>query len=280
VATKHTPRKTPQHHQAEAIEAAEHDALETEVTHIMPRIESAVPAGPDPFDGTARRDRMPRIRVLLVASCAAIAVVGGTVLYITHPWNADAFSTKATVPADTSMAGFPGEVAALSGQDRAKGSDAAASAPVESADQTSYATLMDIYGSLNSFSEELTVSTEELERIGVSGSSQERAKGRDAQTDIAVRLSNTISALDSVDKTTGTYTETIERLKTLGNWLRNWSDALSDAWTVSASFEDASGHRDAIFSSLVKEQGEDGKNSYEALFNQNYEAWKPQEPTS
>lgn len=261
----------------EAFEAAEHEIFDREATNVMARIESAVPAEPDPYDATGEHDHMPRTRVMVVAALAAVLVVGGGVLAITHPWNADAFSTRATEPADTSMAGYPGEVLSLSGQDRSAGSGESA---VVSGDQTTYQTLLEIYQELGSLEKELEASAVSLGSVGISGTQEQRAAGLATQTDIAVRLSNAIARLDVVDVTSGTYVESRNDLYTLGNWLRNWSDALTQAWTISAGFEDIASHEEEVIAPLDEQRGTDGENAYRVYFDQNYGSWKPSAPSA
>ena len=92
--------------------------LERERTSTLPRIESAIPSEPDPStEGIYGRERMPHTKTFMVAALASLLVVGGVTLAITHPWDPNLTDTRATTPADTSQAGFPGTVSRLTGQD-------------------------------------------------------------------------------------------------------------------------------------------------------------------
>ena len=84
----------------------------------QPRLESAIPPVPEAGDdGAERQDARSHLRLVMVAALAALLVVGGTALYITRPWDPDAYRTHAVEDADTSQEGFPGTVTHLEGQD-------------------------------------------------------------------------------------------------------------------------------------------------------------------
>lgn len=261
-----------------AVDDSLDEALEHEQTHAMPRIESAVPSGPDPYDETAKHDHMPRARVILLASLASLLVVGGTILAITHPWDPNAFSTRATEPADTSTAGYPGEISTLTGQD-SEGSDTQDDTAV-SADQQTYEKLTDIYTQLGDIEGELSDSKDKLDEIALTGALSDRVTASNNQRSVAIELSNLISSIDDVDVSTGTYADSVQNMKTLGNYLRNWSDALTEAWTLAAGYDDPSGHRSDIYESLKNEEDDSGKNSYQKLFDDNYASWEPQAPAT
>lgn len=247
-----------------------------EETHAMPRIESAVPAGPE-ADGPAEEgERMPRTRVSLVAAIASIVIVGGFILMVAHPWDANLFSTRATEPADTSMAGFPGQVESLSGQD--SGSDAAVEE--RSGDQATYEELSRIYKRLGEIEDELEQSQDDLESVGVSGDRAARDAKKANQDALGTEISNLISQTGQLDVSTGTYAEDVENLQTLGNWLRNWSDAITEGWERSASSDDPSADADYVLRPVSSAQGESGKNSYQQLFDSNYGDWEPAAPKS
>lgn len=260
-------------------EGAEEEKLSAEETHAIPRIVSAVPAGPDEADPAEESDHMPRTRVSIVAAIASLIIVGGTILLIAHPWNADLFSTRATQPADTSMAGYPGEVQSLKGQDSA-GSSGSAVQDERTGDEVSYDQLTSMYQQLGDIESQLAQSQTDLEDAGVSGDQDTRDTKASAQKAIATDLSNLITSIGEVDVSSGTYADTVSNLQTLGNWLRNWSDALSEAWDRSAAADDPASSKDYILRPVSSAQGESGKNSYQQLFDSNYDDWKPQAPQS
>ncbi len=81
---------------------------------------SAIPPDPSetPDELHAPEERPKRLRLLLLAACAALVLVGGATLFITRPWDPEAYTIHATADADTSMEGFPGTVTHLPSQDR------------------------------------------------------------------------------------------------------------------------------------------------------------------
>ena len=97
-------------------EEPKEEAAESEVSSLV----SAIP--PEPTENPEQPTRNPedkqrRMRHLLIATVAALVLVGGGTLFITRPWDPAAYSIHATEDADTSMEGFPGTVTHLSSQD-------------------------------------------------------------------------------------------------------------------------------------------------------------------
>ncbi len=80
---------------------------------------SAVPPAPRNGGEAVLTEERPRnTRLALLAVLTALVVVGGTTLFIVHPWNHSVYATHALMDADTSMDGFPGELPYLHSQDR------------------------------------------------------------------------------------------------------------------------------------------------------------------
>lgn len=91
---------------------------EREEKEPEPELNSAIPPAPEVGDKrVTAEERHRRNRLMIVSALAAILLVGGVTLYITRPWDPDAYKTHATEDADTSMEGFPGEKPHLSSQD-------------------------------------------------------------------------------------------------------------------------------------------------------------------
>lgn len=257
----------------EAIEVADEPVVdETSDTRTMARIESAIPAEDDPDSKIAVQERMPRTRAFLLASVASAMLIIGLALWITHPWDPNANSIKATEERDTSMAGFPGTVESLSGQDDRNDGVVA----VPSGDDATFAQLDEAYEKLGRYEARADESTELFYDKAITGSLDERSQGKRDAAALAIDVSNLIEALGQVDVTSGTYAEDLENLLTLSNWLRNRVDRISMAWDAALGSKDPKADEESLKALLEAENGEDGKNAYEKLFDENYEQWKPE----
>ncbi len=253
-----------------------------DATRAMPRIESAIPSEPGPESATVRHDRMPRTRVLMVAAAAAIALAGGTALWITHPWDPNLYVTHSKTDADTSMAGYPGYISSLSGQDGSSSTsggsgdstdDSGSASSSDTGTVSVYQAISDDYDKLGTYAEKLDESVSALTSTGVSGTASERSDGKSAADQTAIELSNLIDDIASLDDGGGTYASDIANMKTLGNWLRNRSDAICEAWKLSVSMTT----EEKILAPLKKIGYSSGSDSYKTLFDENYDAWKPEE---
>lgn len=236
-------------------------------------LESAIPpTGADADTPSAAPDVMPRMRRLIFAAVVAVVVVGGAALWITHPWDPNANDTRATVPYDTSNAGFPGEVDSLNAQDKSGEDD---SQDAETSGDPIYDYLATAYENLGTYAASIDASEESLKTTGVSGSSEERSQGLKDLEATSIAVSNVISGLGSLADSNGAYANDISNLKSLGNWLRNRCDALDSSWEVSAASDDPAASKDAILAPLLATYGSDGQSAYKTLFDENYASWKP-----
>lgn len=247
--------------------------IEKERTATLPRIESAIPSEPDPqSESTWGAERMPRTRVFAVAALASLLVVGGVTLAITHPWDPSLTDTRATTPADTSQAGYPGPVTSISGQDS---SDGAAPESLPTVDETTLAVLKEAYGSLGDLSSRADANEESFRNIATSGGPEERAAGKSDADQLAIEVSNLISKIQGVDVSSGTYAEDRYNLATLGSWLRNRVDALRDGWARSVESSDPAADAERIEEPVESLRQQNGKMSYANLFLEHYEEWEP-----
>ena len=178
-----------------------------------------------------------------------------------------ALSIKATTPADTSMAGFPGQMTALSGQD---GKSASAD------EDTLFSSISDAYQKLG----ELASRVDDAEKTFDSdAASADRATREQDQSDakaLSIEVSNLIVDISEIDSGAGAYTEALDHLSTLGSWLRNRMDALTAGWDLSASSDDPAADEAKIFSPVKANRDSSGQSSYKTHFDENYEAWKPE----
>ena len=243
--------------------------LDADGTGVITRIESAIPPEtPDPNSPVSLQDRLPRTRKFLVAAACAIAVVGGLALYITHPWNSSMFDIRATTPADTSQAGAMDAKEQLSGQD---------GSTTEATDDALFDSISSDYEKLGELSERIDAAESAFDEKATSGTSDERTAAKSDVYAISIELSNLISDIASLDTGAGSYQDDIEHLLSLGNWLRNRTDALTNGWAKSVEAEDPSQEADAILSCVHQYYDANGQSSYKTLFKRNYEGWKPEQ---
>ena len=264
-------------HVSSAVEQMEHRraedrALERERTSSLPRIESAIPSEPDPSSESAYgRERLPHTKVFALAAIASLLLVGGLTLVIAHPWNPNLNDTRATTPADTSQAGFPGTISALQGQDKV-----ASTTSVESADDLTYNSLLEAYESLKDISDRADDLDSRLDATGISGSSEDRSAALEEAKQLSLDASNVVTTISNIDVvTTGTYTDQKTNVSTLASWLRNRVEAIYDAWEISAGSSDPAADKSKILAPMVGNRESDGSEAYVNLFKKNYDAWKP-----
>lgn len=251
---------------------AEELEAQTQDTRTLPRIESAIPAEHDPDSKVEAQDVMPSRRSLVVAAIASAALICGLAIVITHPWNPDRYSIRATEEADTSMAGFPGTVESLSGQD----SNGAPDIEVLSGDDATFAQLDEAYGKLKSYAQRADQSEELFGEVAFGSNLDERTRGKREAEALAIDISNLIAKLDEVDVTSGTYAGDLDHMRTLGSWLRNRVDRLVDAWTADLAADDPASQEQELRAILTADDGQDGANAYKTLFEDNVEGWEPQ----
>ena len=248
---------------------AEDRALERERTSSLPRIESAIPSEPDPSSESAYgRERLPHTKVFALAAIASLLLVGGLSLVIAHPWNPNLNDTRATTPADTSQAGFPGTISALQGQDKF-----ASATSAESADDLTYNSLLGAYESLKDISDRADDLESRLDTTGISGSSEDRSAALEEAKQLSLDASNVVTTISNIDVvTTGTYTDQKTNVSTLASWLRNRVESIYDAWKVSAGSSDPAADKGKILAPMVGNRESDGSESYVNLFKKNYDA--------
>ncbi|MGI6229477.1 MAG: zinc ribbon domain-containing protein [Tractidigestivibacter sp.] len=256
------------------VEDGDDDQEDTSDTQVIPRIESAIPSESGQDAATVRHDRMPRTRMLLFAGGVALAVALCLALLITHPWNPNLYQTHATEDADTSMSGYPGKLDSLTGQD----SSAATTEAEVQADETTdsaYEAISSAYESLGEYATQIDESFSQFESVGYTGTLQEREDGQATAYQTATDLSNLISQINELSDGDGVYTDDIANLQTLGNWLRNRSDAICAAWDEAVERGDSTSSSSSVPTSLQRIGYSDGTDSYKTLFDENYENWKP-----
>lgn len=240
----------------------------SERTHSMARIKSAIPEEGE--SKTRRAERMPAARTSLVAALAALALVGGLAYLLTHPIGGNGDSVQ--LPwVDMSQVGSPGQIESLAGQDY----DPNAQTEIISGDDATYQDLLEAYDELSAFAKGLDESEEAFLESMTGMSADERASAREEAMQLGLDISNLILELDKVDVTSGTYASDLENVKTLASWLRNRSDALTEGWTLAADSQDPAADEAFIVAPVKGSQNGSGVDAYKALFDKNYEDWRP-----
>lgn len=224
-----------------------------------PRIESAIPSVDAPLTVNVH-DKIPRPRVFVTALALAVCVVGGAALAITHPWDPNATRISATTPADLSQQGFPGTINTLTGQDNRGG---------QSSDADPYEDLHAAWQNLRNLSARIDSCEDDLRSVGLSGTLQERTDAQQTELQAALDTSNAITELEKLADSSSPYYSQLKNLKTLGSWLRNRCDALSEAWELSVGASDPSSQEEKVLSLVSESEG------YAQLFEQSYAGWEP-----
>ncbi len=272
VAAKHAPkprRSMVDPPELDDIDEPEDVESSSEQTNAMARIRSALPLESESV--TRKAERMPAARTTLVAMLAALAMVGGITLLITHPWDPNAFQAPPREGVDMSQAGSTEQIESLVGQD----SDPDAPQEIVSGDDATYAELVEAYAKLADFAASLDQSNDLFETSAIQMEQQERADAYAAATQLGLDISNFISELDEVDVTSGTYASDLENMLTLANYLRNRSDALTEGWKRAAESQSPNEDSAYIKSPVRNSQNPSGVDAYKALFDKNYESWRP-----
>jgi RNA polymerase subunit RPABC4/transcription elongation factor Spt4 len=243
--------------------------ISADTTGALPRIEPAIPSEED-VKKDVRRDKPIRMRAILVSVAACVVFIIGGILLITHPWNPDALSQRATEDADTSYAGFPGTVDKLTGQDSSDDDTA-----VTSGDEYTYTLLKQYHEDMGDLSTKVQASEDRLRNEGITGSEADRTAGYNECNQLALDVSNLIAKIQSVDVTSGTYATSLTDLVRMGNYLRNEVDACLDAWKLCVDSADPQADEDAILKSV---RGTGASNA--SLFSSAWNGFSISEPSN
>ena len=257
-------------------EAEGHQGPEADATHILPRIDSALPSMHfDDYEEELSKDGKTT-RAFVSAAIASIVFVAGLALILVHPWNPDAYTQRAQQPADVSKAGFPGVLQSLAGQD----APARSAKTGLSADEATYKILHKVYVQYGTLAKRLDENQKLFQDIAFSGTQEERGQGAEQARSLSFKISNTLAELDHVDTSSDTYAEARENLVKLGNWLRNRSDALNKAWNLSINSKDLSADASRIKAPIAGDGSGVSANSNKQLFDLHYEEWAPKAPAA
>ena len=199
-----------------------------------PELVSAIP--PEPVSGSDpdEDEQGPsRSRITLVSVVAAVVLMGGLVLFVAKPWSPNPPITHATQDADTSMAGFPGTVQYLRGQDLLVNDDGKEYAPRAEKLVTAFRS------QLGTISEAAGVLEQELRQF-MDGEKVDDARTRQAR---AVRLRSDLVSLADRVMLLSLYDKDVAkeraRLAVLTRYLSNELEVLDECWTAATSEADA-----------------------------------------
>ncbi|MDO4403425.1 MAG: zinc ribbon domain-containing protein [Atopobiaceae bacterium] len=261
----------------QALEAEDQQSIsnESDDTRAIPRIESAIPPEDESESMVVAKEGVPRTGAFVLAAISSVIVVCGITLAITHPWKVTDYSISATTEADTSMAGFPGTVDSLSGQD-----SNGRTYEVVTGDDATYAELSEAHDKLLRYSLRCDECEALFNTVAYTDNIDERKRGKRETDALAIDLSNLIEDLSQLDVTSGLYAEDLEHVTTLANWVRNRVDALAAAWKEDVASADPVADQPRIQELYMVDRQEDGQNGYKVLFDQNWEPWRPQHKES
>lgn len=249
--------------QFSAIQAPDHD----EVQVIEAR--SALPPKDRTDDVTLGYDRMARVRLMIIAALASLVVVGGALVFITHPFDPNKYEQRAREEADTSTVGSPGQLDALSGQDVRSG------APVYDSSTATFDLLHETYIELGNLARRLDEQEAYFLENYLSEDEEARERGRDEAAQLALDISNAIDAVGQLG-TSSTYGGDIDNLIELGNWLRNRSDVLNQAWEVDLAYLSPEAVQDTIDEIYYSDKDANGVSDYKLYFDEAYPDREPQ----
>lgn len=236
--------------------------------------ESVIPARPkDGYRSASPKEHMPHYRVVLTAALCALVAVGGTVLAITQPWNPNANVRHATTDADTSMAGYPGEVTYLSGQDKTATQEETTGTDPYFEEVSSF---YDTLGTISSKADD----NETLLRDIVAGKGGDVTQGSEAAKQLSLDLSNAMSDFSQKDMSSSPYEDECQTLNTLASYLRNRLDAMTSAWDSVKSASDVTSAASKVDALLGDDSSGSSAGTWKGLFSQGYDDAKPQEASS
>lgn len=216
------------------ISTSTENAQEAIVRVDSPELVSAIP--PEPVSGSDPEEvaqGSARSRIMIVSVVAAVALMGGLTLFVAKPWAPNPPVTHATEDADTSMAGFPGTVQYLSGQDLLVNDDGKEYAP------RAEKLVKAFRSQLGSISEEAGALERELQEFidgkKTDGVPSSHARAVRLHADL-VSLTDRVMSLSIGDKEVA---KERARLAVLAKYLVNEVEMVDECWTIAATESDA-----------------------------------------
>ncbi len=195
--------------------------LDPSATNALPRIESAIPD-----EDETEESKPTSVKPFAVAGILAVVFVTLFALIIVHPWNPAAYYGRPSEPLDFSTAG-PGQIEALSGQDKKAQSEAVLS----SADP--YDILAEEYDRVVELAKQVDGIQMKFRNYGFSDNQEEITAAAKETRLIAIDISNEIAKINNMSFTGTPYEDQRLDLVKLSNLLRNRIDGYTSAWKIS-----------------------------------------------
>ncbi len=232
--------------EADSFDSTNEDAADS------PTLESALPPSPEENPDEVSTNNAPaHLRLVVVAVIAALLLVGGSALLITRPWDPNAYMTHATEDADTSMEGFPGTVTHLEGQDIIEGKER--EAYLKDADKK-MGDFIALLGDLSNECAELERPVEEY----LESEELEEGSGRlDRVREMSEQLSVTTAEIESLDLRGSEYKALQGQALVTAQYLKGRVDTLCGVWEALESAEEPSSAIVAVKSAVTN--GKDGR---------------------
>ena len=212
-----------------------------------PELVSAIPPEPESGSDPEEVDQdSNRSQIMLVSVVAAVALMGGLTLFVAKPWAPNPPVTHATQDADTSMAGFPGTVQYLRGQDLLVNDDGKEYAPraekLVKAFRSQLGSISEAAGTLEQELQDF-VDGKKIDDVRAA-----RARVVRLRSDL-VTLADRVMLLSLSDKEVA---KERARLAVLTRYLANELEILDDCWTIAATEADAKKAAGNIVGTLSK----------------------------
>ena len=199
-----------------------------------PELVSAIP--PEPVSGSDPEEdsqSSSRNTIMIVSVAAAVALMGGLTLFVAKPWAPNPSITHATEDADTSMAGFPGTVQYLRGQDLLVSDDGKEYAPRAEKLVKAFRSQL---GSISESAGELERELQEfVDGKKTDGARASQARAIRLRSDF-VTLADRVMLLSLSDKDVA---KERARLAVLTRYLANELELVDECWTIAATEGDA-----------------------------------------
>jgi hypothetical protein len=237
----------------------------------------ARPAGqPAQSEAAPHRRLDPSVIVSMVAGCVIVASLA-VVLVVTHPWSptpaTDVAATDASTEdvTTTEAASGAATLSATSAAPAAQSSTAQTSAQVDY-----YDSLESIYSKLSGYDSRIAACADTFNQSYLSTSMSTRQDASRVAQSLKKDIDDTSVSLQNLAiPSSSPYYADSENLNTLIACLDKRISVICDAWTISLSYADPTGHSDEICAPLKRDNDSSGHNTYKQQFDDLYASAAP-----